>query len=54
MDVNEHDRLSPDFIIRHKLKSRNSAFITFLHFTLTVRVFNNDHNSYAMMSVKWP
>ena len=48
MDVNEHEKLS-NLTLR---QAQSTAFIAVLHFTVTV--FNNKHNSYPKMSVKWP
>jgi hypothetical protein len=35
MDVYEHE-IPTNFTLRHELRSKNSAFIVFLHFTLMV------------------
>ena len=50
MDVNEHKRLF-NITLRQNLNLRNSAFIAVLHFSHS-RVFNNENNSYAKISVK--
>ena len=43
MDVNEHERIS-NSTLRHTFKKRNSAHR---------RVYNNEHNSYPKISMKW-
>ena len=37
--------------MRHKLKTMDSTFIAVLHFTVTTRVFNHEHDAYTKMSV---
>ena len=49
MDENEHERLS-NFIVRHTIKSKNSAFIAVLHFTVTVVIKDMDVNEHERLS----
>ena len=51
MDVNKHERLS-NITLRHKLKLINNTFYCCSTFHSHSRVFNNENNSYPIMSVK--
>ena len=51
IDVNEHDKSSN--LILKQIKEKLQAFYCRSAFHSDSRVFNNDHNSYPKMSVKW-